>query len=253
MKNNPWITCRLFFVLLLCGKAAIGQQGQSESTEKIQTAWLEALKSSESLASFYTEQSGIMLNDALHISAEEIRKQLSTFSKKVGLLKTYSQTEVFQLRDNQKFVTGTYETTNGKTLSSIIGWKRNGTWTKAFEVIYEKTACDHLGENSVNQARELWEKHSNAHRPDLIVKEVFSENGKYFNRGTLYHGAEISGAYGYMNDESYTIKLESLHLSQVNCDMIYDIGTFEVGGKGLYTLIWQKKADTWKLLLDFNF
>ncbi|MEM6892415.1 MAG: hypothetical protein AAF554_01915 [Bacteroidota bacterium] len=253
MKNNPWIRCGLFLVLLLCSNAAIGQQEQSESTEKIQTAWLEALKDSEGLEAFYTAQSGIMLNDELHIGAEEIKKQLLAFTEKVGQFKQYTPLETHQLRDNEKFVAGTYETTKGNTLSSITGWKNQGKWKKVFEVVYEKTACDDLGENAVNQGRELWEKHSNTHRPDLIVKEVFSKNGKYFNRGILYKGLEISNAYSYMNDESYNIKLESLYLSQINCDIIYDIGTFEVGGKGLYTLIWQKETDDWKLLLDFNF
>ena len=56
-----------------------------------------------------------------------------------------------------------------------------------------------------------------------------------------------------MSNESYKIKLEALKVLQVNNKIVFDIGTFTSGGKGLYTLIWKKEDDDWKLLLDFNF
>ncbi|TPN89207.1 nuclear transport factor 2 family protein [Aquimarina algicola] len=253
MKKKHWTKFLIFLLITSISNNTIGQQLENESSEKIQRSWLESLKSSKNLESFYSENSGIMINDELFIGLEDINKQLLTLIKNVGQLNIYKSLEVYQLRENQKFVLGTYETLNGKTLSTIIGWKNKGKWTKEFEVIYINTDYSNLEVNLVNQARESWEKYSNQHRPDLIVDKVFSKNGKYFNRGTLYKGKEIIDAYSYMNNESYKIKLESSKVLQISNNIIYDIGTFEVGGKGLYTLIWKKEADTWKLLLDFNF
>ena len=253
MKNNRWTKFIIFLLTISISNNTICQQLKSESTEKVQAAWLEALGNSKSLEPFYSESSGIMLNDELFMSLEEINNQLLALIKNVGQFNSYKTLEVYQLRDNQKFVLGVYETASGKVLSTITGWKNKNKWTKEFEVIYDNTDYSNLGTNLVYQAREDWKKYSNQHRPDLIVDEVFSEDGKYFNRGTLYKGREIIDAYSYMNNESYKIKLESLKVLQINGDIIYDIGTFEVGGKGLYTLIWKKEFDTWKLLLDFNF
>ncbi|WP_422857773.1 hypothetical protein ACOKFD_09830 [Flagellimonas sp. S174] len=253
MKNKYWTEFLIFLLITFVPNDIIGQQLKNESSEKVQMSWLKSLKSSKSLASFYSESSGIMLNDELYIGLEEINKQLLILIKNVGQLNNYTPFEVYQLRENEKFVLGTYDTSNGITLSTIIGWKNKGKWTKEFEVIYLNAEYSNLGASLVNQARESWEKYSNLHRPDLIVNEVFSKNGKYFNRGTLFKGKEITDAYSYMNNESYKIKLESSKVLQISNDIIYDIGTFEVGGKGLYTLIWKKELDTWKLLLDFNF
>lgn len=160
---------------------------------------------------------------------------------------------MYQLRDNQKFVLGEYKTKSGNVYSTIIGWKNRDKWTKEFEVIYNNNDYLILEIDSVNKARNNWEKLSNQHRPDLIVDEIFSDNGKYFNRGIQYSDRELIEAYSYMNNESHKIKLEPLKVLQINSDIVFDIGTFEVGGKGLYTLIWKKEVDTWKLLLDFNF
>ena len=253
MRNKHWIAFLVFFLVVSISIKAIGQVLKREASEQAQASWMESLKTGKSLESFYAEGSGILLNDELSIGLEEINNQLSALIKKVGRLTTYTPIEVHQLRDQQKFVLGSYKTANGITLSSVIGWKNKGKWIKEFEVIYRNSDYSNPGTNVVNQARAQWEKHSNQHRPDLIVENVFSKNGKYFNRGTLFKGKQIIDAYSYMNNESYKIKLESLKLLQINNDIIYDIGTFEVGGKGLYTLIWQKELDTWKLLLDFNF
>ncbi len=232
---------------------AVGQELKGDPSEQLQASWLESLRSGKSLQSFYSEGSGILLNGELFLGLEEINNQLSALIEKVGQFNSYAVIEVHQLRNEQKFVLGSYKTAKGITLSSVIGWKNKGKWIKEFEVIYRNSDYSNPGTNVVNQARADWEKHSNQHRPDLIVENVFSKNGKYFNGGTLFKGKQIIDAYSYMNNESYQIKLESLKLLQVNNDIIYDIGTFEVGGKGLYTLIWQKELDTWKLLLDFNF
>ena len=253
MKHNNRALYLLLLLTFYIPNPAIGQQSNRDSTEAVQANWLAALNNSKSLSSFYSDNSGILLNDELFIGVDEINKQLQAFIKITGHFKNYNLLEVHQLRDHQMFVLGEYKTISGEIYSAITAWTYRDKWTKALEVIYSNNDYTDNGIDSVNQARAQWEKHSNEHRPDLIVEKIFSENGKYFNRGKLYNGREIAGAYSYMNSESYTIKLEALKVLQVNCDIIYDIGTFKVGGKGLYTLIWKKVLGEWKLLLDFNF
>ena len=253
MKNNFCIIYLLVLLTIVMPIRAIGQQFEKESIENIQEEWLYALNNGAPLNPFYTENSGLMLNDTLIIGAEEIVTQLLFLKKKVETFESYKIIEEHRLRDNQKFAFGEYITTGGGVFRSIIGWKKGGKWTKEFEVIYIHNKDFTLEVDSINQTRENWEEFANQHRPDLIVTNVFSNNGKYFNRGNLYKDKQIITAYSYMGNDSYSIKLEPLLVSQLNSKVIFEIGIFKAGGQGLYTLIWLKELDNWKLLLDFNF
>ena len=243
------------FILFTINTTApvIGHQIEGNSTHAVQAEWLEGLNNSSSLESFYSENSGIMINDELFIGIEAISKQLQDLINNIGQFNNYKPLEEHQLRNHQKFVLGEYKTINGDIYTAITAWSYKDQWTKDFEVFYKNSGYTYDGIDSVNQAREQWEKHSNAHRPELIVETVFSKNGKYLFRGSQYKNEKIIEAYSYMSNESYKIKLESLKTLQVNSEIIYDVGTFDTGGKGLYTLIWKKELGEWKLLLDFNF
>ena len=253
MKPNQFIQFLLFLFIVWKPFSASSKQMQNQSTEKVQNSWLKTLKSSGNLDRFYSENSGIMINDELFTGTNQVSKKVLELKKGVGEIESYTVEKTYQIRRRQKFALGTYHTKSGAILNSIIGWRYIGKWTKEFEVIYQHSKCSKKGKDLVNKARKNWEMYSNMHKPELIVKNVFSKNGKYFNRGKLYKDTEIANAYSYMKNDSYKIKLESLKSLQVNCDILFDIGTFEVGGKGLYTLIWKKESDGWKLLLDFNF
>ncbi|MCB0492841.1 MAG: nuclear transport factor 2 family protein [Cyclobacteriaceae bacterium] len=247
-----YLICTAFIILYTAigGKLAIAQQTSNKSTSEVQKVWLKALQGSESLVSFYTKNSGVLIGDSLYVGWDKIESQIQKVY--TWQFENYTSEETFQLRDNQKFELGSYQTRDGKTYSTIIGWRKGAEWKKELEIWYEKTFSG-TQEDRVERERGIWEKHSNQHRPDLIVKELASRNGKYFNRGKEYHRDEIASAYSYMNDKSYSIKLTALKVVQVDESTIFDIGTFDVGGKGLYTLIWKKEDGEWKLLLDFNF
>ncbi len=238
------------FVLFFCD-FALSQQTTNKSSEKTQIAWLKALQNSKNLELFYTKNSGIMLNDTLFIGLDKISQKLQAHGAKQ--FERYINKGTHQLRENQKFELGEYYAKNGKTYNTIIGWKKNDKWTKEFEVIYEKSYSFNSQINLVSDERKKWEELANQHRPDLIVDKVVSQNGKYFNRGKKYQRNEIARAYSYMNNDKFKIKLESLRIVQIKDNIIFDIGTFDVGEKGLYTLIWKKEDGNWKLLLDFNF
>ena len=64
---------------------------------------------------------------------------------------------------------------------------------------------------------------------------------------------QIADAYGYMKNNSYSIDLTPQKIIQVNNQIVYEVGTYDTGGKGLYFLLWAKKREEWKLWLDFNF
>jgi hypothetical protein len=252
VKNNFYIICLLVLFTIVMPISAVGQQIEKEPIESIQEEWLYALNNGAPLNPFYTRNSGLMLHDTLFIGVEEIVTQLQGLKKKASTFEKYKIIEEHQLRDNQKFAFGEYITTGGGVFRSIIGWKKGGKWTKEFEVIYMHNKDFTLEVDSINQARENWEEFANQHRPDLIVANVFSDNGKYFNRGNLYKDKQIITAYSYMSNDRYSIKLEPMTVSQINSSVIFEIGIFKAGGQG-YTLIWLKELDSWKLLLDFNF
>lgn len=67
MKNSFCITCLLFLLVISIPINTMGQQLEMESSEKVQIDWLEALNNSDNLKPFYSETSGIMLNDKLYI------------------------------------------------------------------------------------------------------------------------------------------------------------------------------------------
>lgn len=253
MKNKLLIVLTIFLITGLIPFITVGQELKKGSIDNIQIEWLVALNNSVSLESFYIDNSGILLDNTMYIGLEEISKQLRYLVKNAGMFNSYKKLDSHQLQDNEIFILGEYRTSNGFVLSSIIGWKKGDRWTKEFEVIYKNVDDFTLEIDSIIHGRKKWEQLANRHRPDLIVDEVFSKNGKYFHRGTLYKNREIIKAYSYMSNDSYMITLEPLKVQQVNSNVIYEIGVYRAGGKGLYTLIWVKEIDTWKLLLDFNF
>ncbi|MTI41861.1 hypothetical protein [Fulvivirga lutimaris] len=245
MKTSQKI---ILLVLILVSPVCASAQ---KTTDTLQTEWIKAINSGYAINDFYNNNSGLLL-DGEFILGQELSKTLHTFIRDNGEIGNYELLETHRLRDNQKMELGKYAV-NNKTFYSVIGWKRLGEWTKEFEVIYEHTPVPGNTGDVAATGRQAWEDYANEHRPDQIIKNVSAKNGMYFNRGSLYHGDEIIEAYGYMTNESYHIKLESMSGSMVNEDTFFDIGTFQVGGKGLYLLIWTKEGNDWKILLDFNF
>lgn len=224
----------------------------SQQSDTTQARWLEALNERKSLAGFYNDQSGLLRNDKLHTTTDEILSQLMSLRSAAGRL-TYESIETSQLIETQKFEFGRYITIDGSAYYSIIGWRNADGWHKEFEAIYPAKFNIKNETPLVDPLRLQWQTFSNQHRPDLIAKKVFSGEGNYLNRGIHSRGMEIAEAYAYMNDESYTIKLEPVTVHQVNEHTIFEIGIYDVGGKDVYALIWRKEGDDWKLLMDFNF
>lgn len=245
-------------IIVLCSAAfninnVFAQEPTLSPSDSIQLSWVEALNSNhQMLKQFYSANSGLMYKDTLYTEIDQILESLTALSIGMGAV-SYETIETFQLRKTQKFEFGRYITIDGSAHYTIIGWRDDGRWNKEFEVIYPAKFNIKDETTLVDFPRDQWQKYSNEHRPDLIVEKVFSDNSNYFNRGMHSRGMEIADAYSYMKADSYSIRLEPVAVHQINEHAIFEIGIFHVGGRGLYTLIWKKEGEEWKLLMDFNF
>ena len=249
MKYRAHLVFTYFTFILATNLFAQDESGKS--TTALQLEWLEALYGDGEVGFIYNDQSGLMINDSLYIGAQQTLFQ----ARKLRSLKLrrYSNQATIQLRENQKFEMGTYYNSTGEAFATVIGWRKQDGWIKEFETISKVEVDSSQNADLVNNRRRDWERLANEHRPDLISQNVFSKKGKYFNRGRAYYGSEIAHAYRYMNNEGFKITLEALNTNLVTDSTLFEVGQYDVGGKGLYVLIWTKEGADWNLLLDFNF
>ncbi len=243
--------------IVLCFMLVSGvMQGQKKELKKavhaIQSGWLSELNSTRKIAPPYTGNSGLMYKDSLLVGQNAIEGMWKRLNGEDRITK-YDTINFFQLYEDQMLVHGVYTTAGGTKMPSVIAWKYDKSWYKAFEAVAPTSdrIPDHKTE--IGLLRSSWELYANQHRPDLIVKNVFSSKGKYFYRGKVHMGMEIAEAYGYMRDKSYSIDLTPRKIIPINEQLICEIGIYNAGGKGLYVLLWGWEGDDWKLLLDFNF
>ncbi|QBA63393.1 hypothetical protein [Muriicola soli] len=247
------------FLLLLFGivchqeSVVFGQDKKAKSeTYQIQQQWLSTLGKQPGSAMPYNQSSGLMVEETLNIGTDAINAAIKELNSRDRFVR-YDSVAYFQLYPGQLFAHGVYTTEKGQVFQSVIGWKQDNTWKKAFEAIGPKGKISEDSKTEIGLLRSSWELYSNQHRPDLIAKNVFAENGRYFYKGKEYIGDEIAMAYGYMKNESYSIDLTPKKVIQVNNQLVYEIGIYDTGGQGLYFLLWSKVGEDWKLLLDFNF
>ena len=233
---------------------SIGQvKAMSLETMSLQSKWIATQKDKKQHTFIYNDASGLFINDSLFIGSTSINRALENLYKDIELLVKYDTLASFQLNEGQALVLGVYTTGKGLKMPSIIGWRKEVTWTKAFEVMEAKSIRSKVDMADIDLLRSSWELYSNQHRPDLILQNVFAANGRYFYNGIENKGQQIADAYGYMKNETYAIDLSPKNVYQVTDTLVYEIGIYKTNGEGLYFLLWTKEEGTWKLLLDFNF
>jgi len=132
--------------------------------------------------------------------------------------------------------------------------KEKGQLLKEFEYLIKISTGLTTPSEDITAMRDLWQKHSNDNRPDLVVKEVYASDAYYLNRGNLLNDPNsIIKEYGYMLQPSWTIELVEAGSLRVSEDCSIEVGTY-AEGRGQYLLIWRKTTDgNWKISLDFNF
>ncbi|NNF35894.1 MAG: hypothetical protein HKN68_17435 [Saprospiraceae bacterium] len=132
--------------------------------------------------------------------------------------------------------------------------KDKGQILKEFEYFQEISSDESIPYEDITTMRDLWQKHSNNNRPDLVVKEVYASDAYYLNRGNLLNDTEkIIKEYGYMLHPSWSIELVEAGSLRVSKDCVIELGTY-AEGRGQYLLIWHlQPSANWKIFLDFNF
>lgn len=252
---------KTFHILLLSGFLAIScltcSNAQNEAvseTDLIQQQWLDNLNDGTPITTYYTEGNGLLMNNQIIQGPNALNQQWKKWKANTKGTIGYYKLETHQLRDTEKFELGFYLDEDNKEYFTVIGWRKGTDWKKEFEAVYNAEEHDETGLAKVEKMRQQWEDLSNQHQPEKIANEVCTANGFYFNQGKIYQGAKaITEVYSYMSRDNWAIKLNALSNIQVNKETIFDIGTFQSNGKGLYVLIWKKVDADWKVLLDFNF
>lgn len=250
------IRITVFSILLtLLHSFTLAQKAKSAKvpSHQEQQKWLLAFNNDADLHHFYSDQSGVLLNDVLITGVDKINQEIKVLKGQMSGKVHYERLDEFQIHDNSKFEYGIYKDALGKSFFSVIGWRNNNAWVKEFEAVYPMKEIKTSGIGTVDQGRQTWEKYSNNHQPTELAKKLCMKKGYYFNRGRVFQGMEIAEAYAYMAKDTWQIKLEGKKSLQVNQDIIYDVGSYQSSGKGMYVLIWKRKGKDWKILLDYNF
>jgi hypothetical protein len=240
-------------LLLLFLLLSLQLGAQSEGTVTLQKNWLTAYNAQADLSSFYSTLSGLFVEDSITTDPKLIAQRFKDLRQKWGTFSNYKTDEVFQIQKRNKIEVGTYTTADGQQYRTLIAWSIKDYWKKEFEVIYPVASDYQISETLIKQLTKDWESRSNAHRPDLIVDELYVDRGYYFNRGDVYRGSDVAKVYAYMENSDWEIELSSMSAIPCAPYTILNVGTYTSNGKGLYILLWKKELSDWKLLLDFNF
>ena len=126
-------TLTLILLGLICPSLA-AQEFEDGPTEPIQESWMAQLAAQKSLETYYTDRSGLLMDDKLYQGLSAIEQQLAQeFPEGFS---SYQAMETHQLRPNRKFVYGRYQAPDGTMYASVIGWRKHSRWFKEFEAIY---------------------------------------------------------------------------------------------------------------------
>ena len=123
-----------------------------------------------------------------------------------------------------------------------------------FMVIYKK-------ENPSNETstldilRNKWMELCNTHQANNLVRQLYTEDAIYYNRGRLLQGSQaLSAEYSYMNSPGYSLKLTPKHVVFVSSEIAYEIGQCSGSYPYPYMLLWEKQEDgNWKVRMDSNY
>ncbi|NNL32435.1 MAG: nuclear transport factor 2 family protein, partial [Flavobacteriaceae bacterium] len=127
------------------------------------------------------------------------------------------------------------------------------TILRELEFLAEASLTD-VNIEDINTARAAWMSNCNANDANALIENVYSENTLYYNRGRLLMGrSDLITEYQYMNNPSYKLTLNPLHVEVVNDSIVFEIGQCKGSYNGKYMLVWKKnKAGKWQVLFDSN-
>jgi ketosteroid isomerase-like protein len=123
-----------------------------------------------------------------------------------------------------------------------------------FLIMYKKTDPENQL-TDIDRARKEWMKWCNSHQAGELVKNLYTKDAYYYNRGRLLKGTEsITEEYAYMNSPSYSLTLTPKHVELVNSEIAFEIGKCSGSYPNPYMLLWKRQDDgNWKILMDSNY
>jgi ketosteroid isomerase-like protein len=230
----------------------------TQESNEYQKKWIKQLNSGNisALQEMYLDQAGLFSENELYISPKQREDILKEVKNQFGQFDGYA--EAFQTKGNQgHLMTLGYLRSGEKVYPTIIAWRMvNGEYKKEFESIAELPSSEFdFPLEKLDLKRREWEKHSNNHDPESLIKKVYTPQSYYFNQGRKDKGREqIIKRYNYMTQPGWKIRLEKAGLIPVSSLQVWEIGKYYSNGVGQYLLIWEKQPDgSWQIALDFNF
>lgn len=210
----------------------------------------------DAISQYHSSVVGISKTDL--IKGQEAMKAylLNLYGNQNKLLnyKSHFTIPVYELLE---YEIGLSQTENDNQFAHLIIWsKENGSKQRIAEVIFEKSIeKDNDIPNELAKAREKWMKLCNSNKSGKLVKELYTENAIYFNRGRILRGhSQLANEYSYMDNPTYKLQLKPEHIEMVSEDIIFEIGMCSGSYPLPYVLVWNKQPDgVWKIYFDSNY
>ncbi len=143
-----------------------------------------------------------------------------------------------------------------KSFSVMLVQKKDSKTGPKFEflVIYNKESAN-AEATGIDAGRTRWMELCNAHLAVELVKELYTADAFYYNRGRLLQGTEeLSAEYSYMNSPTYSLKLTPKHVAFVADKIAFEIGQCSGSYPLPYILLWEKQSDgRWQVRMDSNY
>ncbi len=205
----------------------------------------------------YLKKDALIISESGLIRADkDIQSFISNFNQANGSIVGYKSNYSVQVNALLDYEIG--EIRAGDQMFSVMFIKRkdgdSGPQIE-FLVIYKMGNPEDKTESILNKRRDEWVKLCNAHNASELVKELYTKDAYYYNRGRLLQGTDaISKEYSYMNSSGYSLNLTPKHSVFVTADITYEIGRCSGSYPLPYMLLWKKGEDgTWKVLMDSNY
>jgi len=229
-----------FFVSIFLSVVALGIQAQTETGKTL----FNQLRDD---ALILTE-SGLLTKqqDTKQFVKELLASnQNNSYTKEFGVIVNSSLSyEMGQIQSNSRSYAVMFIRNDNNSLSQNI----------EFLVIYERDSPMDVSA-TLESRRAKWMELCNSHKAAELVKQLYTPDAYYYNRGRVLQGTEaISQEYGYMNDPNYSLKLTPKHLVFVSPNVAYEIGRCSGSYPLPYMLLWEKQPNgNWQVKMDSNY
>jgi ketosteroid isomerase-like protein len=249
---------KLLFLFLLCPVFLYAQP----PLEDLQVEWVQSLQAGDSTSPFYWKDRSLIFSKVTTSNSLRIKQLIK--SEALSSKLTYHHQKTFKHDEFRHISVGTLEN-DSETMLLLTGWRYvEGDWKKEIDVLLStESKTTSLGselQQLLNREREQWVELANQHNPKNHITYSYTEDATYFGNGRKSDGrVEITERYFYMENPNYQVDLAKEQIWKLSEAQVLEVGRYFTGAErtgngGLYTILWEKKADgQWQIELDFNF